>query len=42
LVDAAVPGVHRPVMSEACVEGLAIRPDGVYVTAPSAAAAIPP
>ncbi len=31
MVDAAVPGVHRPVMPEACVEGLAIRPDGVYV-----------
>ena len=31
MVDAAVPGAHRPVMLEACVEGLAIRPEGVYV-----------
>ncbi len=33
MVDAAVPGAHRPVMLEACVEGLAIRPEGVYVAA---------
>ena len=31
MVDAAVPGAHRPGMLEACVEGLAIRPEGVYV-----------
>jgi 16S rRNA (cytosine1402-N4)-methyltransferase len=31
LVDAAVRGEHRPVMPQACVDGLAIRPDGVYV-----------
>jgi 16S rRNA (cytosine1402-N4)-methyltransferase len=31
LVDAAVGGGHRPVMPQACVDGLAIRPDGVYV-----------
>lgn len=31
MVDTANPGAHRPVMLEACVEGLAIRPDGVYV-----------
>jgi 16S rRNA (cytosine1402-N4)-methyltransferase len=31
LVEADVHGAHRPVMLEACVEGLAIRPDGTYV-----------
>ena len=31
MVDAAVRGEHRPVMPQACVDGLAIRPDGVYV-----------
>jgi 16S rRNA (cytosine1402-N4)-methyltransferase len=31
LVVSASSGVHRPVMPQACVEGLAMRPDGVYV-----------
>jgi 16S rRNA (cytosine1402-N4)-methyltransferase len=31
LIEAADPGAHRSVMPEACVDGLAIRPDGVYV-----------
>ena len=31
MIDTAVPGVHRSVMPQACIEGLAIRPDGVYV-----------
>jgi 16S rRNA (cytosine1402-N4)-methyltransferase len=31
LVESDVHGVHLPVMLEACVEGLAIRSDGIYV-----------
>jgi 16S rRNA (cytosine1402-N4)-methyltransferase len=31
LVVSASSGVHRPVMPQACIEGLAMRPDGVYV-----------
>jgi 16S rRNA (cytosine1402-N4)-methyltransferase len=31
LIGATNAGVHRPVMLDACVEGLSIRPDGVYV-----------
>lgn len=31
MIEAVIPGAHRPVMLEACVEGLAIRPDGTYV-----------
>ena len=31
MVEAENPGVHRPVMPDACVDGLAIRADGVYV-----------
>ena len=31
MIEAEFAGAHRPVMLEACVEGLAIRPDGVYV-----------
>ncbi len=31
MIEAVRPGAHRPVMLEACIEGLAIRPDGTYV-----------
>jgi 16S rRNA (cytosine1402-N4)-methyltransferase len=33
VIDAEARGAHRPVMPEACVDGLALRPDGVYLDA---------
>jgi len=33
LLEGGSAGAHRPVMLDACIEGLAIRPDGTYVDA---------
>lgn len=33
---------HRPVLLDECIEGLAIRPDGIYVDGTAAARGTPP